>query len=96
MDSKFRDTLRLIEEIAPTLSVIQRGNQLIHIVKDYLNDGDNESALRVLGKIDQVYFEDNMYVEAAADRALSEAIADIIEMLGLGFSVLARPRSYLC
>jgi transcriptional regulator len=96
VDSKTRETLLVIEGISASLSVVQRGNQLIHIVKDYLQAGENDDALRVLAKIDMAYFDEHMYEEAALDQGLAESIADIIEMLGLGFSVLARPRSYLC
>lgn len=96
MDDRYRDTLALIETISSTLTVIERGNQLIQVVKDYLNDGDNESALRVLGKIDADYFETHMYQEAAKSTLLADSIATIIEVLGLGFAILARPREYVC
>ncbi len=86
----------MIETLSKSLSVIDRGNQLIHVVRDYLEDGQNDEAIRVLGQIDTEYFEIHMYEEASKHSLLADSIADIIEILGLGFSVLARPRSYLC
>lgn len=91
MDPDKKRTLDLVEEAVAHVGVAERGRQLIHVVRDYVEDGDALYARTVLARIDPEYFEDHMYRQAAEDAAFAAVVADLIDALGLGFVVLGRP-----
>lgn len=95
MDDATKKTLDLIEGASERLNIAEKGRQLIVVVRDYVDDGDLENAARVLGDIDDLYFEEYMYEQCANDELLADAVATLIEVLGMGFWILVRPRQYL-
>jgi hypothetical protein len=95
MDPDKKAALDLIEAVAKDLPVPDRGKQLMAVARDYVDDGDLPYAREVLGKIEATYFEEFMYQQAAEDTLFAEVVADVIEVFGLGFSVLARPVSFI-
>lgn len=90
MDARKRESLRLIIEIAVQLSVADCGMQLIHVVREYVDDGDLKEARAILKMIPTEYFSDFMYTQALTDGIVKNDVARLIEVLGYGFNLLAR------
>jgi hypothetical protein len=74
------------------LDVAARGLHLLHVLKDYLEVGDNGAALQVLAAIAPSYFFDHLPFQVAGDARLAEVVATIIETWGMHFHLLATPR----
>lgn len=91
MDSTRRSTLDLIELAAADVSIAERGRQLLHVVRDYVDDGDIVRAREVLCKIEPVYYEEYMYLQVIEDSLLGEAVARLVEVLGHDFWMFGRP-----
>jgi hypothetical protein len=90
MDDEKRKTLTLIEVASRTLSVADRGKQLLHIVKDYIEDGDLRYAKGVLERIETSYFTEHLPKQLPEDSLLSESLAIVVEAFGADLAVFKR------
>ncbi len=90
MDSVKRDSLRLIIELAVQLPVDECGMQLIHVVREFADDGNMLEARAVMRLIPKNYYGDFMYKQGLTDGIVRDDIARLIEIFGYGFWLLAR------
>jgi hypothetical protein len=90
MDEVKRNSLKLIIELAVQLPTDDCGMQLIHVVREFVDDDDLVEARAILKLIPTDYFSDYMYSQAARDHILANDIARLIEAFGYGFWLFAR------
>lgn len=90
MDDEKRESLYLIIELAVQLPVEDCGLQLIHVVREFVDDDDVMEARRVMRLIPSEYFSDYMHTQALQDSIVRDDVARLIETLGYGFWLLAR------
>jgi hypothetical protein len=90
MDDEKRSSLTLIVALAVKLPLADRGMQLIHVVRQFVDDEDLAEARRVLRLIPNDYYADHMYTDALKDGVLRDDVARLIEVLGYGFWLFAR------
>ncbi len=90
MDEVKRDSLLLIVGLATQLPVEDCGMQLLHVVREFVDDDDLVEARRVLRLIPGEYYSDFMYTQALTDSIVKDDVARLIEVLGYGFWLFAR------
>lgn len=91
MDDEYRKILDLIEDNVHLLSVDQRGLQLLHVAKDYVEDMDLLNARRVLNKIEEDYFTAWLPSQVVYDSLLADTLAILIEAFGVDFYLISHP-----
>jgi hypothetical protein len=91
VDAARRRTLILIETVAVTLAVGDGGRQLLHVARDYVDDGDVLSARSALTKIKNNYFDEYLPRQIVEDKALAEALAVVVGVFGSDLVFICRP-----
>lgn len=91
MDDERRRALDLIESAVGGVSRDVRGAQLVHVARDYVEDGDVLRARTVLAKIEVEYFERDLPVQVATDSLLAEALAVLVDCFGADLVLARRP-----
>lgn len=92
MDDEKRKTLTLIEIASVSLSVAERGRQLLFVVKDHIEDGNLLYARGVLEKIDTPYFTEHLPRQVPTDSLLADALAVVIDAFGHDLTLIRRPQ----
>lgn len=90
MDAEKRKSLRLIIELAVQLPTPDCGMQLLHVVREFADDGDMVEARAVMRLIPREYYGDFMYVQGLTDGIVRDDVARLIEIFGYGFWLFAR------
>ena len=91
MDDEYRKILDLIEDTVHLLSIDQKGLQLLHVAKDYVEDLDLLNARRVLNKIEEDYFVTWLPRQIVYDGLLADTLAVLIDAFGVDFYLVSHP-----
>lgn len=87
MDPEKRRTLLAIERESKRLDLADRGHQLLAVVADYIDAEDLVEARRVLGLIDDAYYD----CAPPSGQVYLSAIARVVEVFGGDLRLFARP-----
>jgi hypothetical protein len=90
MDDETKGTLALIEREAMNLELESKGRQLVFLAFDFLEVENFGEVRRLLRLIDTDYFMDYMPQHLVGDQAYSNAVARLIEVLGVEFWLFSR------
>lgn len=83
MDPQHKQTLDLIEAMAPSLDPVERGRQLIQVAADYVVDGNLIKARQVLIDVGDLYLIHLLHHDAMSFEAIKVSAAILIDAFGL-------------
>lgn len=86
MDPTKKSALDLIEASVHKLKVGDRGHQLMCVAADYIEDGQLDQARRVLGIIDEAYYDCAPLLE----KPYMDAVARVVEVFGADLRLFAK------
>jgi hypothetical protein len=92
MSDDERHILQLVEIAAKSQSLAASGRIMVVLIKDYIVGGDLVYAKALIGKIEPQYYDQYLYRQAAEEEELCQAVAKIIDVFGLGWTILSRSK----
>lgn len=90
MDDETLRTLKLIESESMDLELESKGRQLVFLANDYLEVENLVEVRRLLRLIGTKYFIDYMPQHLVGDQGFSNAVARLVEVLGVDFWLFSR------